>query len=48
MCMGKMVICKKYGLIKNANKKTDLNHLGNKPDKNALIWRWKSYKKNEE
>lgn len=29
-------------------EKTDLNHLVKIPDKNALIWRWKSYKKNEE
>ena len=35
-------------LSKMKIEKTNLNHLVKKPDKNALIWRWKSYKKNEE
>tara|TARA_B100001115_G_C15540197_1_gene256802 strand:+ start:403 stop:522 length:120 start_codon:yes stop_codon:yes gene_type:complete len=29
-------------------EKTNLNHLSKIPDKNALIWRGKSYKENEE
>ena len=38
---------KNMELSKMQIEKTDLNHLVKKPDKNALSWRWKSYKNNK-